>query len=134
MRDTGAQIRPTAALRRSRGKPVVVASVNTGVAIEPKATGAVLASKQIAAAKKGENSKPASIAAATATGVPKPAAPSMNAPNANAMSSACTRRSRDNPPTESFQLSNCPEASGRLNRRIVVKTTQPIGKSPNAAP
>ena len=33
------------------------------------------------------------MAAATATGVPNPAAPSMNAPNAKAISSACRRRS-----------------------------------------
>ena len=43
------------------------------------------------AAKNGEKPRPVSIAAATATGVPKPAAPSMNAPNANAISIACSR-------------------------------------------
>ncbi len=48
--ETGAQRRPTPALRRSTGRPVVTASVVMGMAMEPKATGAVLASRQIAAA------------------------------------------------------------------------------------
>src|SRR5947207_16030343 len=48
--EIGAQIRPTAALRRSRGRPVVTCSVVMGMAIEPNATGAVLESRQIGAA------------------------------------------------------------------------------------
>src|SRR3989304_3626540 len=75
--DTGAQIRPTPALSRSSGRPVVMASVVIGVAMDPKATGAVFASRQTAAAVNGENPSPASIDAATAPGVPNPAQPSM---------------------------------------------------------
>jgi hypothetical protein len=41
----------------------------------------VFASRQMPAAKNGIEPSPASIAPATATGAPKPAAPSMNAPN-----------------------------------------------------
>ena len=49
-RDTGAQIRPTPALRRSTGSCVTCASVVTGMPIDPNATGAVFARRQMAAA------------------------------------------------------------------------------------
>src|SRR5579884_3768809 len=45
-----AQIRPTMALRWLTGSDVMPASVMTGMPIEPNATGAVLASRQIPAA------------------------------------------------------------------------------------
>ena len=61
---------------------------------------------QMAAAWKGENPRPLNIAAATATGVPKPDAPSMNAPNAKAISSACSLRSWVRCPTEFLMISN----------------------------
>ena len=109
--ETGAQIRPTHCDSVSSSMPVVPASVTTGMPIEPKATGAVFASKQMPAAKNGENPSPVSIAAATATGVPKPAAPSTNAPNANAISIACSRRSFVRPPIESLMISNLPVSS-----------------------
>src|SRR5262245_13845077 len=48
--EIGAQIRPTAALSFSTGNPVVTASVVTGMPRDPNATGAVFASRQIAAA------------------------------------------------------------------------------------
>ena len=48
--ETGAQIRPTFALRSRSGKFVIPASVITGMPIEPNATGAVFASRQIPAA------------------------------------------------------------------------------------
>src|SRR5674476_1210406 len=41
--DTGAQMRPTPALSRSSGSPVVTASVVIGIPMDPNATGAVLA-------------------------------------------------------------------------------------------
>src|SRR5438477_4767566 len=41
--ETGAQMRPTPAARRSNGRPVVFASVTIGMAMDPNATGAVLA-------------------------------------------------------------------------------------------
>ena len=83
--DTGAQIRPTLALRSASGKPVMPAKVITGMPMDPKATGAVLANRQMPAAKNGSKPSPASIPAATATGAPNPAAPSMNAPKAKAI-------------------------------------------------
>ncbi len=74
------------------------------------------------------------MAAATATGVPNPAAPSMNAPNAKAISSACKRRSAVRLPIESLMISNCPVSTVIRYSRIAVKTTQPMGNSPKAAP
>ena len=53
-----------------------------GVPSAPKATGAVLAIRDSPAAASGEKPRPISIAPVTATGVPKPDAPSKNAPNA----------------------------------------------------
>ena len=48
-----------------------------------------------------------------ATGVPNPDAPSMNAPKANATSSAWIRRSDDSRPTDCLMISNCPVATVR---------------------
>ena len=48
------------------------------------------------------------MAAEMATGVPKPAAPSMKAPKAKAMSSTWMRRSPARPPMVSFTTSNFP--------------------------
>ena len=50
MSETGAQILPTPALSLARGRPVTPARVTSGIPIEPNATGAVFASKQMAAA------------------------------------------------------------------------------------
>jgi hypothetical protein len=64
---------------------VVPARVTTGIPIEPKATGAVFASRQRADALKGEKPRPMSIDEAMATGVPKPDAPSRKPPKVKAM-------------------------------------------------
>lgn len=79
---------PTTALNCLSGRPVIAASVMIGMPIDPNATGAVSASMQMVDAYSDVNPSPTIIAAATATGVPNPAHPSMNAPNANAISSA----------------------------------------------
>jgi hypothetical protein len=94
----------------------------------------VFASKQMLAAKNGRNPKPTSIAAAMATGVPKPAAPSMNAENANAIKSACTGWLVVKPESDVFMISNFPVSTVNRYSRIAVKTIQPIGSSPFAAP
>ena len=73
--------------------PVTAASVRIGVPIAPNATGAVLAMSDSPAAYSGVNPRPISSAEQIATGVPNPDAPSMNAPNENATSSAWMRRS-----------------------------------------
>ena len=59
-----------------------------GTPIAPNATGAVLAIKQRPAAVNGLKPSPTNRAAEIATGAPKPAAPSKNAPNENATSNA----------------------------------------------
>ena len=108
-----AQSRPTIALSGITGMPVMPASVVTGMPMEPNATGAVLAIRQMAAAWNAGKPRPVSIAPETATGAPKPAAPSMNAPNEKAMNSACRRRSLVSPPTESLMISNRPVCTAR---------------------
>ena len=60
------------------------------------------------AACNGLNPAPIMRAAEMATGVPKPAAPSMNAPKENAISSAWIRRSDDSDMTECLTMSNLP--------------------------
>ena len=129
-----AHSRPTIALSARTGRPVTVASVVTGMPMDPNATGAVLASRQMPAAKNGSKPRPASIAPDTATGAPKPAAPSMKAPNEKAMNIACRRRSLVRPPTESLMISNLPVSTARRYSMIDVKTIQAIGKRPVAAP
>ena len=59
-----------------------------GVPSAPKATGEVLASSARPAAYSGLKPAPIISAAEMATGVPKPAAPSTNAPKQKAISSA----------------------------------------------
>ena len=76
------------------------ASAITGVPSAPKATGAVLAISDRPEAASGEKPRPISSAAVTATGVPKPAAPSKKAPKAKAISSSWSRRSSVMPPME----------------------------------
>ena len=63
-------------------EPVAAARPAMGVPSAPKATGAVLAMSERPAAASGEKPSPIRIAPVTATGVPKPAAPSKNAPKA----------------------------------------------------
>ena len=51
------------------------------------------------------------MAAVTATGVPKPEAPSKNAPNEKAISSNCSRRSSVTPPIVVCSVSNTPRST-----------------------
>ena len=64
-----------------------------GVPSAPNATGAVLAMSDSPDAASGVKPRPIRIAPVTATGVPKPDAPSKNAPKEKATSSSCSRRS-----------------------------------------
>ena len=80
----------------------------TGVPSAPKATGAVLAMSDRPEAASGEKPSPISMAAVTATGVPKPAAPSKKAPRQKAMNSTCSRRSSLTAPIERCRTSNSP--------------------------
>ena len=66
-----------------------------GIAIAPKATGAVLATSATAAALIGLKPSAISITAVIATGVPKPASASSSAPKQKAMITAWTRWSSE---------------------------------------
>ena len=74
------------------------------------------------------------MAAATATGVPNPAAPSMKAPNANPIKTACSRRSSLSEPIESLMISNLPVSTVTRYKISDAITIQPMGNIPNAAP
>ena len=87
------RIRPACALNCRRSNPVTPCSAISGVPIAPYATGAVFAISDSPDAWSGLKPKPINTAAVTATGVPKPAAPSKNAPKLKAISSNCRRRS-----------------------------------------
>ena len=68
-------------------------AVITAIPTPPNATGAVLAMRQMPAAYSGSKPSPTNIPAVMATGAPKPAEPSRNAPKQKAISNACKRRS-----------------------------------------
>src|SRR3954464_7525139 len=104
------------------------------MAMEPNATGAVFANTQMPAAWKGEKPRPLKIAAATATGVPKPAAPSRNAPKAKAIKRACKFLSEVSWPMEVLMISNLPVSTVIRYKTMAQKMTQKIGNAPKAAP
>ena len=108
MRPVIGRMRPIIALRSDSGRPLTAASVWTGVPIAPQATGEVFAIRLRAAAWNGRNPRPIMNAPAIATGAPKPAAPSMNAPKQKATSRTCNRRSAVIPATDCFMISNWP--------------------------
>src|SRR5512139_2281363 len=76
---------PTMADSAISSRPVTLASVMIGVPSAPYATGAVLAIRDRPEAASGEKPRPISTAPVTATGVPKPAAPSKKAPKQKAI-------------------------------------------------
>src|SRR5258708_25062949 len=112
----------------------MAASVITGMPMEPNATGEGFASRQIDEAYSEEKPSPTIIAAATATGVPNPAQPSINAPNAKAISSACMRLSEVIEPIESFMISNLPVLTVISYRTKAQNTIHEIGNTPKHAP
>ena len=80
--------RPTIAPSKKGSRPVTLARPAIGVPRAPKATGAVLAMSDSPDAASGEKPSPIRIAPVTATGVPKPEAPSKNAPKEKAISNS----------------------------------------------
>ena len=100
--------RPTIAPSVSLGSSVTLASVRIGVAIAPKATGAVLATSASAAAFIGLKPSAINITEVTATGVPKPASASSSAPNENAIRTAWMRWSSLTRLNERRSTSKCP--------------------------
>ena len=91
--------------------PVAVESPATGAPSAPKATGAVLAISDSAEEASGEKPSPIMIWPVTATGVPKPDAPSKKAPKAKAIKRSCNRRSGVTSPIERRMMSNQPRSS-----------------------
>gem|GEM_PF-4830151 len=83
----------TTRVNTSVSNPVTPCSAMIGIPRPPKATGAVLASKASPAACTGLKPRPSRMVPQTATGVPKPAAPSKKAPRQNAIRSNCSRLS-----------------------------------------
>ncbi len=83
-------------------------SVMIGIAIAPKATGAVFATSATAAALIGSKPSAISITAVIATGVPKPASASSSAPKQKAMMTACTRWSSEMRPNDRRRTAKWP--------------------------
>ena len=100
--------RPTIAPRSSFGMSVRPDSVTIGIAIAPKATGAVLATSATAAAFIGWKPTATSITAVMATGVPKPASASSSAPKQKAMMTAWMRWSLEIPLKARLSTAKCP--------------------------
>ena len=100
--------RPTIAPSVSLGSSVTLASVRIGVAIAPKATGAVLATSASTAAFIGLKPSAINITEVTATGVPKPASASSSAPNEKAIRTAWMRWSSLTRLNERRSTSKCP--------------------------
>ena len=100
--------RPTIAPRSPLSSPVISDSVVIGMAIAPKATGAVFATRAIEAALIGLNPRPIIITAVIATGVPKPASASISAPKQKAMITAWTRWSSEIVPNDRRRTAKCP--------------------------
>ena len=126
--------RPTMAVTSIRSYPWTLASVITGVPSAPKATGAVLAISDRPEAASGEKPRPMRMAAVTATGVPKPAAPSKKAPKAKAISSSWMRLSSVMPAMESCRILKLPFFSVSWCRKMMFRTIQPMGSSPVKPP
>ena len=108
-----AQSRPTMALSASTGRSGDVGERRDRNADGPERHRRGVGEQADAGRVEREKPRPASIAPETATGAPKPAAPSMNAPNEKAMNIACSRRSLVRPPTESLMISNLPVSTAR---------------------
>ena len=85
MTEKNGNCRPTMAERCNSSMPVTPLSAIIGVPNPPKATGAVLAMSDKPEAASGLKPNCIRIAAVTATGVPKPAAPSKKAPKEKAI-------------------------------------------------
>ena len=105
-----------------------------GIPIDPNATGAVLAIRQIPDAYNGLNPRPANIAAVMATGAPKPAVPSRKEPKENAISNACILLSGVMEAMKCLIIENCPLRTVRLNKNIAGIMIQHIGNKPYIAP
>jgi hypothetical protein len=106
--------RPTIEERSCLDSPLTWASVTIGIAIAPKATGAVSASRHTAAALTGRSPSETSITPQIAAGVPKPASASSRAPKQKAIMITCTRMSVETDENERRRTAKCPVSTVRL--------------------
>ena len=109
---------------------MTLCSAMIGVPSAPKATGAVLAMSERPDASSGEKPRPIRMAPVTATGVPKPEAPSKNAPKQKATSRSCSRRSRVMAVMLSRRTVKRPRCCVSWYRKMTFRMIQPIGNSP----
>ncbi|MNE46699.1 hypothetical protein D3C80_1410530 [compost metagenome] len=104
--DSSGSWRPVMAPILNASIPVTCPATMIGMPKAPKATGAVLAIRHKPAAYSGLKPSPTRSAAVIATGAPKPAAPSRNAPKQKPISSTCKRWSSVIDRTELRMTSN----------------------------
>jgi len=88
--------------------PVRLPAVMIGMAMAPKATGAVLATSTTIAARSAENPTVISMTPVIATGAPKPARASSRPPKQKAIRMARTRGSSEIRPKVARRSSNRP--------------------------
>ena len=100
--------RPTIWPISKLSRPVTWPATRIGIPIAPNATGAVFTIRHRPAAYSGLKPSPTSSAAVIATGAPKPAAPSRNAPKEKPTISICRRWSGVMERIDERMMSNCP--------------------------
>ncbi|MNN38065.1 hypothetical protein D3C81_1520420 [compost metagenome] len=100
--------RPAICPISNASSPVTCPATMIGMPIAPNATGAVLTIRHRPAAYSGLKPSPTSNAAVIATGAPKPAAPSRNAPKAKPTISICRRWSSVTDRIEARMIANWP--------------------------
>ena len=105
-----------------------------GVAMAPKATGAVLETSTTTAARIGVKPMDISMTPVIATGAPNPASASNRPPKQNAMITACTRGSSEIRSITRRRSSKRPLATVSSYNQMAFRTIHMIGKSPNANP
>ena len=113
-----------------RLRPLTPESAISGVPRAPKATGAVFAISDSPEACNGLKPIPMRMAAVTATGVPKPQAPSKKAPKAKAMRTSWRRRSCVIPMRLCWRTLKWPASQVRSYMKMTLRTIQPMGKRP----
>ncbi len=134
MRESTGTCLPITRLRAIRSSPLTPAATATGTPAAANATGELLAMRHRTAAGRASNPSATSIAAVIATGDPKPAAPSRNAPNPKAMKSACSLRSAVMEARVERITSNWPEPTASEWTHSAPTTIHRIGKTAVTVP
>ena len=114
--------------------PPTAAAWMTGSPTAPKATGTVLASRAMSAARIGEKPTATSMAAAMATGAPKPARASRRPPKQKAISRPSTRGSSLIRKKVLRRSSNRPEITVTWYIQMAINRIHTIGNKPYTNP